>query len=104
MCASLLDFLRAGPPPPRVAVLPDAVFFSRAISLPAGAQEVVDKIIGETGGQPIRLHLPEMPDGEIVFDESGNVFRLERKQLPDGQTQERHIFLFRVTEHGSISA
>jgi hypothetical protein len=43
-----------------------------------------------------------MPDGEIVFDESGNVFRLERKQLPDGQIQERHIFLFRVTEHGSI--
>ena len=73
-----------------------------AIVFHAFPQEVVDKVIGETGGQPIRLHLPEMPDGEIVFDESGNVFRLERKQLPDGQTQERHIFLFRVTEHGSI--
>ena len=41
-------------------------------------------------------------DGEIVFDELGNVFRLERKRLSDGQIQERHIFLFRVTEHGSI--
>src|SRR5262249_53463859 len=55
-----------------------------------------------TGGQPIRLHLPEMPDGDIVFDELGNVFRLELKQLPDGQVQERHTFLFRVTEHGGI--
>ena len=31
MCASPLDFLRSGPPPPRVAILSDAVFFSRAI-------------------------------------------------------------------------
>src|ERR1022692_3480285 len=46
MCASLLDFLRAGPPPPRVAVLPDAVFFSRAISVPAGASkaDVVNQV------------------------------------------------------------
>ena len=73
-----------------------------AIVFHAFPQEVVDKVIGETGGQPIQLNLPEMPDSEIVFDESGNVFRLERKRLPDGQIQERHIFLFRVTEHGSI--
>ena len=37
MCASPLDFLRAGPPAPRVAVLPDAMFFSRAVPLPADA-------------------------------------------------------------------
>jgi hypothetical protein len=46
MCASLLDFLRAGPPPPRVAVLPDAVFFSRTIALPVGASkaDVVNQV------------------------------------------------------------
>ena len=37
MCASPFDFLRAGPPPPRVAVLPDAVFFSRSVPVPVGA-------------------------------------------------------------------
>ena len=51
-----------------------------AIVFHAFPQEVVDKVIGETGGQPIQLSLPGMPDSEIVFDESGNVFRLERKR------------------------
>ncbi|HXQ81224.1 MAG TPA: hypothetical protein VN775_07935 [Opitutaceae bacterium] len=46
MCASLSDFLRASPPPPRVAVLPDAVFFSRTVSLAAGTPraEVVSQV------------------------------------------------------------
>ncbi len=37
MCASPLSFLRAGPPPPRVAFLPDALFFARAVPGAAGA-------------------------------------------------------------------
>lgn len=37
MCASILSFLRAGPPPPKVALLPDAMFFTRAIPITAGA-------------------------------------------------------------------
>lgn len=37
MCASPLSFLRAGPPPPKVVLLPDALFFSRAVSITAGA-------------------------------------------------------------------
>lgn len=37
MCASPLDFLRAGPPPPRVALLPDALFFTRAVPVEPGA-------------------------------------------------------------------
>jgi hypothetical protein len=37
MCASTLQILRAGPPPPRVALLPDALFFTRAIPVMAGA-------------------------------------------------------------------
>lgn len=46
MCASPLDFLRAGPPPPRVAVLPDGMFFSRAIPVAPGSTraEVVAQV------------------------------------------------------------
>ena len=46
MCASPLDLLRGGPPAPRVALVPDAVFFSRAITVPAGAtrEEVVSQV------------------------------------------------------------
>ena len=47
MSASPLDFLRAGPPPPRVAVLPDAVFFSRAIPVPADAGR--EQVVAEVG-------------------------------------------------------
>jgi hypothetical protein len=73
-----------------------------AIVFHAFPQEALDKLLEETGGQPIQLHLPEMPDGEIVFDDTGNVYRVERIRLDGGQTQERRIFLFRVTEHGNI--
>lgn len=37
MCASPLSFLRAGPPPPKVALLPDALFFSRSVPILEGA-------------------------------------------------------------------
>ncbi len=37
MCASPLSFLRAGPPPPRALLLPDALFFTRAVPITAGA-------------------------------------------------------------------
>ena len=37
MCASPLRFLRAGPPPPKVALLPDPVFFSRVVPITPGA-------------------------------------------------------------------
>jgi hypothetical protein len=46
MCASPLDFLRSGPPPPRVVLVPDSVFFSRTITVPAGSSgpEVVSQV------------------------------------------------------------
>src|SRR5476649_1537947 len=47
MCASPLNFLRAGPPPPRVAVLPDAVFFSRAI--PVSPDATREQVASEVG-------------------------------------------------------
>jgi hypothetical protein len=37
MCASPSDFFRGRTPPPKVAILPDSVFFSRSIAVPAGA-------------------------------------------------------------------
>jgi hypothetical protein len=37
MCASPLNFLRAGPPPPKVALLPDGLFFTRTIPIAPGA-------------------------------------------------------------------
>ncbi len=37
MCASPLSFLRAGPPPPKVVLLPDALFFIRAVPVATGA-------------------------------------------------------------------
>src|SRR6188474_3363744 len=36
MCASPLKILRVGPPPPKVALLPDALFFTRSIPIAAG--------------------------------------------------------------------
>jgi len=37
MSASFLSTLRAGPPPPKVALLPDGLFFTRALPVAAGA-------------------------------------------------------------------
>lgn len=37
MSASPLAFLRTAPPPPKVVVLPDALFFTRSVPVPAGA-------------------------------------------------------------------
>ena len=73
-----------------------------AIVFHAFPQEALDKLLEETGGRPVQLHLPELPDGEIVFDNSGNVYRVERIRLEGGQIQERRIFLFQITEHGNI--
>lgn len=37
MCASPLSFFRSGPPPPKVVLLSDALFFSRAVPITPGA-------------------------------------------------------------------
>ena len=46
MCASPLKLLRAGPPPPKVAILSDAVFFTRAVPIApeATAAEVASQV------------------------------------------------------------
>ena len=38
MCASPLEILRSGPPPPNVVLLPDALFFVRAVPVTAEGQ------------------------------------------------------------------
>ncbi|MSU47861.1 MAG: hypothetical protein EXS37_01995 [Opitutus sp.] len=38
MCASPLSFLRSGPPPPKVALLPDALFFTRSVAVTVDAK------------------------------------------------------------------
>jgi hypothetical protein len=74
-----------------------------SIVFQAFPQEVLDFLIEETGGTPVQLELPEQPDcGQIELDRAGNVFRLERKRLDDGEIQERRILLFRITETGDI--
>jgi hypothetical protein len=45
MKSSLLQTLRAGPPPPKVALLPDGLFFTRAVPIAAGAT------VAEAAGQ-----------------------------------------------------
>lgn len=47
MCASTSDFLRGGGKAPRVAILPDAVFFSRSIPVAAGATR--DEVVAQVG-------------------------------------------------------
>jgi hypothetical protein len=39
MCALPLRFLRTGPPPPKVALLPDALFFTRQVPITPGATQ-----------------------------------------------------------------
>ncbi|HEY4990373.1 MAG TPA: hypothetical protein VII09_11225, partial [Opitutaceae bacterium] len=61
--ASPLNFLRGGPPAPRVAVLPDSVFFSRTVPVPDGATraEVVSQI-----GVALESHSP-FPLAQLYF-------------------------------------
>jgi len=47
--ASILHFLRAGPPPPQVALLPDSAFFTRSIPVPEAAQPAEVALAVELG-------------------------------------------------------
>lgn len=53
MCASPFSFLRSGPPPPNVALLPDAMFFSRAVP-------VVDATTSAAVGSQVELAMEAM--------------------------------------------
>ncbi|MFZ0593277.1 MAG: hypothetical protein WAM39_22660, partial [Bryobacteraceae bacterium] len=59
-------------------------------------------VVEATGGRPIVLHMPEEPDGEVVFDTEGNVFRVEAYQDGAGSAGEKYVFLFRITEEGKV--
>jgi hypothetical protein len=53
-------------------------------------------IVERTGGQPVRLQLPDLPEGDIRYDEDGNVYLLEPYRAADGSEQEKQIWLFQI--------
>ncbi len=72
-----------------------------ALVFHAFPQELLDAIVERTGGQPVRFEMRDLPDGEIRYDEDGNVFLVEPYSAADGSRQEKLIFLFRI-EQGQI--
>jgi hypothetical protein len=94
MSASPFDFLRAGPPPPRVALLRDAVFFSRAIPVPQGATrpEVLAQVgIALESHSPFPLaqlyfgyYWPEAADHALAFASYRRRFTVEQLEEWNG--------------------
>jgi hypothetical protein len=74
---------------------------SGALFFQAFPQELLDAIIERTGGQPVRLHIADLPDGDIRYDGDGNVYLLEPYIASDGSAQEKHIWLFQI-QNGRI--
>src|SRR5207302_1238898 len=65
-------------------------------------QEIIDKVAEETGSNPVQVSVPNLVDGEIEFDEHGRVFLVEQFPNGDGSTQERKVFLLRITKLGEV--
>lgn len=89
MCASPLALLRAGPPPPKVVLLPDTSFFTRVVPVGAGATDA------EAAGQ-IELALEAMapfPLAQLYYGwfrpagaEQALVFAAYRRRFTTEQT------------------
>ncbi len=67
-----------------------------ALFFQAFPQELLDVIVERTGGQPVRLQVPDLPEGDIRYDEDGNVYLLEPYRAEDGSGQEKQIWLFQI--------
>jgi hypothetical protein len=67
-----------------------------ALVFQAFPQEILDVIVERTGGQPVRVQMPDLPEGEIRYNEEGEVFLVESYTAPDGSRQEKLTFLFRI--------
>jgi hypothetical protein len=65
-------------------------------------QEIIDKIVEETGSNPVQVSVPDLVDGEIEFDEDGRVFLVEQFPNGDGTTHERKIFLLQISKKGEV--
>jgi hypothetical protein len=65
-------------------------------------QEVIDKIVEETGSKPVHVAVPDLVDGEIEFDEDGRVFLVEHFPNGDGSSHERKIFLLQISKKGEV--
>ncbi|HWO37663.1 MAG TPA: hypothetical protein VNO32_53495, partial [Candidatus Acidoferrum sp.] len=67
-------------------------------------QEVIDKVVEQTGSTPVEVAVPNLVDGEIEFDDDGRVFLVEHFPNGDGSTHERKIFLLQVSKKGELVA
>lgn len=91
MSTSFLSVLRAGPPPPKVALLPDALFFFRALPVSAGATVAEARAQVELGLEAISpFPLAQLyygwfwrPGAERAF-----VFAAYRRRFTSEQTSE----------------
>jgi hypothetical protein len=60
------------------------------------AQELVDSLVEKTGGRPVMIEVPELPDGQVVIEEDGDTSRIF---LMDGP---RRTLLVEVTSEGDV--
>ncbi len=60
------------------------------------AQELVDSLVEKTGGRPVMIEVPELPDGQVVIEEDGDTSRIF---LKDG---DRKTLLIEVTSEGDV--
>ena len=60
------------------------------------AQELVDSLVEKTGGRPVMIEIPELPDGEVAIEVDGDTSRIF---LLDG---DRKILLIEVNSEGDV--
>ena len=60
------------------------------------AQELVDSLVEKTGGRPVMIEVPELPDGQVVIEEDDDTSRIF---LVDG---DRKTLLVEVTSEGDV--
>ena len=65
-------------------------------------QELVDGIVERTGGRPIMVRVPDLAEGEVEIGQDGEVFLVSRFEGPDGESHERRILYFHITEDGNL--
>jgi hypothetical protein len=102
MCASPLSFLSKGPPPPKVALLRDSVFFSRSIPIAKGATraDVVTQVgVALEALSPFPLaqlyygyHWPEAAESALAFASYRRRFTVEQLEEWKGAEHVMPVF------------
>ena len=60
------------------------------------AQELIDAMVEKTGGRPVLLETPELPDGVVKIEQEGNLYRI---YLAD---EDQKALLLEVTREGEV--